>query len=91
MSEVEVCETPSAAELSSAPKATVKVKREIVRFSGKNPSAINLDHVRKIAVEGRRVFFWFYEKEPESIDCDDEASALSAFEVFLGIWVSEAK
>ena len=69
----------------------MKVKREIVRFSGKNPSAINLDHVRKIAVEGRRVFFWFYEKEPESIDCDDEASALSAFEVVLGIWVSEAK
>jgi hypothetical protein len=70
-------------------KLRVKGKRDIFRFAGETPTAINLEHVTQLNVDGKRLNFQFY-NTALYVDLEDEAAALSVFEVILGIWAGES-
>jgi hypothetical protein len=88
------CELSTVDAKTQAPceiqRSAVKAKRDIFRFTGEKPSAINLEHVTQINVDGKRISFQFL-ATTMFIDMDDEAAALSAFEVLLNVWAGEAK
>jgi hypothetical protein len=67
------------------PTVKLKGKRDIFRFAGEKPTAINLEHVTQIGVDGKRITFQFY-STAMFVDLEDEASALSVFEVVLNVW-----
>jgi hypothetical protein len=82
--------TPDAGDAVPAQATKTKTKRDIFRFTGDKPTAINLEHVTQIGLDGNRITFQFY-NTALFIDLEDEDSALSVFEVILGVWVGETK
>jgi hypothetical protein len=84
-----VAEITPKTEQTQEPKARLKVKRDIIRFSSdERPTAINLEHVTCMYIEGKRISFEFYTKV-QFIDFADEAAAKSVFEVLLTTWSSD--
>lgn len=64
---------------------SVKNKRDIFRFNGKNPTGINLEHVTNMQLEGKRITFTFY-TNAIFIEMEDDAAANECFERLLNAW-----
>lgn len=80
-------EAGAIVQVAEASKASLRPKRDIIRFSGEKQAAVNLDHVASMFLSGKSITLEFSTKS-QTIDCESEESAASVFEALLTTWAT---